>query len=110
MPRGARHAPRDVVAVRRCAASPSWQINFANRHNIQTVPGTRASPHHLRWLSEGAQEGAAHAVAIGKPRLPRDEINELVDVARMAPDYYATWVLDPDGHDVEVVNKTGQID
>ena len=26
------------------------------------------------------------------------------------PDYYATWVFDPDGHDVEVVNKTGQID
>jgi len=26
------------------------------------------------------------------------------------PDYYATWVLDPDDHDVEVVNKTGQID
>jgi catechol 2,3-dioxygenase-like lactoylglutathione lyase family enzyme len=25
-------------------------------------------------------------------------------------EYYATWVLDPDGHDVEVVNKTGQID
>ena len=25
------------------------------------------------------------------------------------PDYYATWGLDPDGHDVEVVNKTGQI-
>ncbi len=23
--------------------------------------------------------------------------------------YYATWVLDPDGHDIEVVNKTGQI-
>ena len=26
------------------------------------------------------------------------------------PDYYATWLLDPDGHDVEVANKTGQID
>ena len=26
------------------------------------------------------------------------------------PNYYATWVLDPDGHDVEVMNKTGQID
>jgi predicted lactoylglutathione lyase len=25
------------------------------------------------------------------------------------PDYYATWALDPDGRDVEVVNKTGQI-
>jgi predicted lactoylglutathione lyase len=24
--------------------------------------------------------------------------------------YYATWVLDPDGYDIEVVNKTGQID
>ena len=26
------------------------------------------------------------------------------------PDYYATWVLDPDGHDIEVVNKNGQIE
>lgn len=25
-------------------------------------------------------------------------------------DYYATWVLDPDGYDVEVVNKTGQVE
>jgi predicted lactoylglutathione lyase len=24
-------------------------------------------------------------------------------------DYYATWVLDPDGHDIEVVNKTGRV-
>jgi hypothetical protein len=24
-------------------------------------------------------------------------------------DYFATWVLDPDGHDIEVVNKTGQV-
>jgi len=22
------------------------------------------------------------------------------------PGYYATWVLDPDGHDIEVVNKS----
>jgi len=28
---------------------------------------TRVSPDHLRRLSEGAQEGAAHAVAIAKP-------------------------------------------
>lgn len=26
------------------------------------------------------------------------------------PDYYATWILDPDGHDVEVVNKNGRIE
>jgi predicted lactoylglutathione lyase len=25
------------------------------------------------------------------------------------PNYYAAWVLDPDGHDIEIVNKTGQV-
>src|ERR1700757_3982764 len=30
----------------------------------------RVSPDRLRRLPEGAQEGAAHAVAIGKTRLP----------------------------------------
>jgi hypothetical protein len=25
-------------------------------------------------------------------------------------DYFATWVLDPDGPDIEVVNKTGQVE
>src|SRR5260370_14598459 len=32
----------------------------------------RVAPDHLRRLSEGAQEGAAHAVAIGKTRLPSE--------------------------------------
>src|SRR5260370_21824749 len=43
--RGVRRAPRDVVKVWRCAASPSWQINFANRYNIQTVPNQRSNQH-----------------------------------------------------------------
>jgi hypothetical protein len=46
--RGARHAPRDIVKVWRCAASPSWQINFPNRHNIQTVPNQRSNQHRQR--------------------------------------------------------------
>jgi hypothetical protein len=25
-------------------------------------------------------------------------------------DYFATWVFDPDGHDIEVVNKTGPVE
>jgi hypothetical protein len=25
-------------------------------------------------------------------------------------DYFATWVLDPDGHDIEVANKTGRVE
>jgi hypothetical protein len=46
--RGARHAPQDIVKVWRCAASPSWQINFDNRHNIQTVPNQRRNQHRQR--------------------------------------------------------------
>jgi hypothetical protein len=37
----------------------------------------RVSPDHLRRLSEGAQEGAAHAVAIDKARLPGDDIDRI---------------------------------
>src|SRR3989442_261399 len=39
----ARHAPRDVIIVWRSAASPNWQINRANHHNIQTVPTKKRS-------------------------------------------------------------------
>ena len=39
----ARHAPRDVIIVWRSAASPNWQINRANHHNIQTVPTRKRS-------------------------------------------------------------------
>src|ERR1700687_4269800 len=38
---------------------------------------TRVSPDRLRRLSEGAQEGAAHAVAIGKTRLPSDDVDRM---------------------------------
>src|SRR5258708_24744797 len=38
---------------------------------------TRVSPDYLRWLSKGAQEGAAHAVAIGKTRLPGDDFDRM---------------------------------
>src|SRR5271169_5079231 len=37
----------------------------------------RVSPDHLRRLAEGAQEGAAHAVAIGKTRLPSDDVDRM---------------------------------
>jgi hypothetical protein len=36
--------------------------------------------------------------------------NRLAVPSFAAVPYYTTWVLDPDGHDVEVVNKIGQID
>jgi hypothetical protein len=46
--RGARHARRDVVTVWRGEASPSRQINLANRHKLQTVPNQRSNQYRQR--------------------------------------------------------------
>ena len=46
---------------------------MASRRHVHTG----VSPNHLRWLSKGAQEGAAHAVAIGKTRLPGDDVDRM---------------------------------
>src|SRR5258706_8922324 len=59
---------------------------------------TRVSPDYLRWLPEGAQEGAAHAVAIGKTGLPGD------DVDRMA----ALLHHQPCGLDAQVLDRLGR--
>ena len=75
------------------------------------------------WLKEGRPDPSA--VHVGLVAKSHAEVNAFFAAAIAAggrektapapqpqyhPDYYATWVLDPDGHDVEVVNKTGQID
>ncbi len=75
------------------------------------------------WLKEGKPE--PHAIHFGFTANSQKEVNAFFTAAIAAggqqktapapqlqyhPNYYATWVLDPDGHDVEVVNKTGQID
>ena len=75
------------------------------------------------WLKEGVPNPAA--VLFGFAAKSQAEVNAFFAAAVEAggrvktapaaqlqydPDYYATWVLDPDGHDVEVVNKTGQVD
>jgi hypothetical protein len=38
---------------------------------------TRASSDRLQRLSEGTQEGAAHAIAIGKVCLPSDDVDHV---------------------------------
>src|SRR5258706_193946 len=38
---------------------------------------TPVSSDHLRWLPECAQEGTAHAVTIGKTRLPGDDFDRM---------------------------------
>src|SRR5271156_6806245 len=67
-------------------------------HSSSRYLCTRVSPDHLRRLSEGAQEGAAHAVALGKTGLPSD------DVDRMA----ALLHHQPRGRDAKVLDRLGR--
>src|SRR5258707_8258072 len=54
----------------------------------------RVSPDHLRRLSEGAQEGAAHAVAIGKTRLPGDDVDRMAALLHHHASSFDAQVLD----------------
>ena len=46
---------------------------------------TRVSPDHLRRLPEGAQEGAAHAFAVGKTGLPGDDVDRMTALLQHQP-------------------------
>ena len=46
---------------------------------------TRVSTHCLRWLSEGAQEGATHTIAVGETRLPSDDVTPLDSILENRP-------------------------
>jgi len=95
-------------------------------------PGENGHPHlvgfgidgrFIFWLEEG--EPRPDAVHVGFAAASQAQVKEFFVAAlaaggrvKTAPgpqlqyhaNYFATWVLDPDGHDIEVVNKTGQID
>lgn len=75
------------------------------------------------WLKEGTPD--PDAVHVGFAAKSHSAVNAFFNAAIAAggrvkvepapqfqyhPDYYATWVFDPDGYDIEVVNKTGQVD
>ena len=70
------------------------------------------------WLKEGKPE--PQAVHVGFAAKDNAEVDAFYDAALAAggksraspqtrreyyPGYYATWVLDPDGHDIEAVHK-----
>jgi hypothetical protein len=48
----------------------------------------------LGRLSEGAQKGAAHAVAVGKTGLPRDDFDRMVALLHHQPGGLEAQVLD----------------
>lgn len=71
------------------------------------------------WLKEGTP--APQAVHVGFAAKDHAEVDAFHEAAVAAggvskespqvrleyyPGYYATWVLDPDGHDIEVVHKS----
>jgi hypothetical protein len=70
---------------------------------------------HFFWLKEGNPDPQAVHVgfvsevnAFYKAALAAGGKSKESPQARLEyyPGYYATWVLDPDGHDIEVVNKS----
>ena len=95
-------------------------------------PGENGHPHlkgfgtggkFFFWIKEG--EPRPDAIHIGFAAPSQAVVRVFFDAAlaagaraKTAPaaqlhyhaDYFAAWVLDPDGHDIEVVNKTGQVD
>jgi catechol 2,3-dioxygenase-like lactoylglutathione lyase family enzyme len=74
---------------------------------------------HFFWLKEGKPD--PQAVHVGFVAKDHAEVDAFYKAALAAggkskasprarleyyPGYYATWVLDPDGHDIEAVNKS----
>ena len=97
--------------------------NYRGGHGHPDLKGFGKDGRFIFWLKEGkADPAAVHvgfvadsqaivkafyrtAIAAGGREKTAPAIQ-----SQYTPNYYATWVLDPDGHDIEVVNKTGQID
>jgi catechol 2,3-dioxygenase-like lactoylglutathione lyase family enzyme len=98
-------------------------MDFKGEDGHPDLKGFGDSGGFYLWLKEGRPD--PDAVHVGFKAKSQAVVNAVFDAAIAAgatfarppaaqlqyhPDYYATWVLDPDGHDIEIVNKTGQID
>jgi hypothetical protein len=83
------------------------------------LKGFAVGKKHFLWLKEGKPDPqAVHLVFVAKDHSEVDRFYEAALAAggtskaspqarlEYYPGYYATWVLDPDGHDIEVVNKS----
>ena len=83
------------------------------------LKGFGVGKNHFFWLKEGKPD--PQAVHLGVVAKDHSEVEAFYEAALEAggkskaspqarleyyPGYYATWVLDPDGHDIEVVNKS----
>jgi catechol 2,3-dioxygenase-like lactoylglutathione lyase family enzyme len=98
-------------------------LDFPGENGHLHLKGFCANRQFFFWLKEG--EPRPDAVHVGFVAQSQAKVREFFDAAVAAgariktvpgpqlqyhADYFATWVLDPDGHDIEVVNKTGQVE
>jgi catechol 2,3-dioxygenase-like lactoylglutathione lyase family enzyme len=98
-------------------------IDFEGQDGHPDLKGFGRDGRFFFWLKEGKPD--PKAIHFGFVAKNHKEVNAFFVAAIAAggkekiapapqfqydPDYYATWVFDPDGYDVEVVNKTGQVD
>jgi catechol 2,3-dioxygenase-like lactoylglutathione lyase family enzyme len=94
-------------------------IDYEGKDGHPDLKGFGNGKRHFFWLKEGKPD--PQAVHVGFAAKDHSEVDAFYKAALAAgekgkespqarleyyPGYYATWVLDPDGHDIEVVNKS----
>ena len=116
-----RHFKRSVAFYTK-ALKPLGITNFTDyegRHGHPDLKGFGVGEKACYWLKEGKPD--PQAVHVGFEAKDHAEVDAFYKAAVNAggkskepprarleyyPGYYATWVLDPDGHDIEVVHKS----
>jgi catechol 2,3-dioxygenase-like lactoylglutathione lyase family enzyme len=93
--------------------------DYEGKDGHPDLKGFGVGKNHFFWLKEGKPD--PQAVHVGFVAKDHSEVDAFYKAALAAggtgkaspqarleyyPGYYATWVLDPDGHDIEVVNKS----
>jgi catechol 2,3-dioxygenase-like lactoylglutathione lyase family enzyme len=97
-------------------------IEFDGENGHPDLKGFGRDGKFFLWLKEGTPDpSAVHvgfmaqsqaAVRAGfAAALVAGGREKVAPSARLeyGPNYFAAWVLDPDGHDIEIVNKTGRV-
>ena len=94
-------------------------LDYEGKDGHPDLKGFGIGKSHFFWLKEGKPD--PQAVHVGFVAKDHSEVDAFYKAALAAggkskkppqarpeyyPGYYATWVLDPDGHDIEVVNKS----
>ena len=94
-------------------------IDYEGKDGHPDLKGFGDGKRHCFWLKEGKPDPqAVHVGFVAKDHSEVDAFYKAALAARGTSKkssqarleyyrgYYATWVLDPDGHDIEVVNKS----